>query len=1067
MMGLCAVRAGKGVLRGAVASGLLAVVPAAGAADFTVSGVFRYEDRIFVKDGYTGTAQDLPIRHADVEVVLAQGQGVVLATGSTDADGAYSILVTGQTGQIDLYSRCRSASDNSATYHVTVSANEAGTTIHAITTATEENHNTGQDLDFGTYLIQDGTGTGVAQAFNIFDNGIDCFDYLASASGIGRYPTAGERVRFWWNGTSGPTGSYFTGTYIAITSSGSDTDGWSDTVILHESGHWASYNFGNDDNTGGQHFIGDNVQDPRLSYGEGYATFFCGQVREFRAPRLNPLGNPVDATVSIYADLSFPPALPSPGGLGFAYDFETGLFNTGSPIGQVGTANETNVTSVMWDLVDGTGTPDQSPGVDDEPGDETGTLSWDVIENYMTTIGGTAEWITIEDFYQGWFIRHGAGFMQAAMESAYVGLGKMPFALDAYESDDTPPTATVVAPATYALSGGIAVNEVDLGGEDRVEITNGTGSTVNLAGWRLLATWNGGSTTYTFPGANSTIDPGGHLVVHENGTSANNGPGHLFTVVNWNWANGGPGAVTLENSLMSPVDFVRWGGSSTPVPFGTIFTGSVGSPPAGLNLARDGNGTDTNAASDFTHQTSTLAGPNFPAAVQKHTIYPEADGDLVVLQSAAAGSLFVVRAESPHSAGRLEIDVLDTNGMFLATKEPTAGTTFTEVPFLASGESVTFRVRNDAPYTRFAQADLLVFKRPVSQGLGPPVGLSASAENETDVGDAVHLSWLNGAVYDSVRVYRNAAVIAALAGGAGTYTDFADRGPYTYAVSGVTGVDATAQATAPAFAGVLDCHWDEGLESGVDAFDLDNPWTRTSSLSASGSWSLTDSPSGKYAANLNAAAVQLVPVVLTAYPTLEFDHICITEATYDFGILEISPDFGKSWTQLAVYDEDDHPEWNDHLADPGDWVHETLDLNAFAGKKVIIRFRLATDGFIEEDGWYVDNIQLSTGACETVTGVEETGPRPVPLLIVSGANPFRSQLRMTLNAVPGTEAQVQVFDIQGRLVRSLFSGTVSGTESALAWDGRDGTGQTAAAGFYLVRAATPHRQAVSRVVKLH
>ena len=99
--------------------------------------------------------------------------------------------------------------------------------------------------------------------------------------------------------------------------------------------------------------------------------------------------------------------------LEFGYDFETGIYTNGNPIGQVGTANETNVTSAMWDMVDGASTPDETPGVDDEPMDETGSLSWDVVENYMTTVGQPANPITVEDFYQGWFIRHGASFMQA------------------------------------------------------------------------------------------------------------------------------------------------------------------------------------------------------------------------------------------------------------------------------------------------------------------------------------------------------------------------------------------------------------------------------------------------------------------------------------------------------------------------------------------------------------------------------------------------------------------------------------------------------------------------------
>jgi hypothetical protein len=331
----------------------------------------------------------------------------------------------------------------------------------------------------------------------------------------------------------------------------------------------------------------------------------------------------------------------------------------------------------------------------------------------------------------------------------------------------------------------------------------------------------------------------------------------------------------------------------------------------------------------------------------------------------------------------------------------------------------------------------------------------------------VELLWLNGGAYDSVRVYRDAGLVATLDGGAGTYTDAVDRGPHDYAVSGLSGGVETAQATASVFAGLLDCHWDEDLETSADAFDLEGSWNRTSTLAAAGAWSLTDSPAGSYLANRNTAATQTVPVELVAYPTLSFDHICITEDGYDFGIVEISADFGKSWDELARYDEGAHAEWADHSADPGDWVHEALDLNAYVGMKVIIRFRVVTDGFVQEDGWYVDDIQLSTGACETVTGITGPGPEPAALLAVTGANPFRTRLRLAVNAEPGTRASVQVFDAQGRLVRTVFQGLVSTAKSTVTWDGRDETGRPAAAGFYLVRAATPRRTAVARIVKLH
>ena len=1059
-----------------VGMGTLGGAALVSAGDFQVQGRFLYEDRIWDQFGYTGTVQNLPIRYADIEVVRDLGGGQIVATGSTDADGNYDILVTGLSGTVDIYVRCLSATDNATNYHIKVvdtfvrsggTVNLGGSTIHAIITGTVAHDTNTSPLIMGDYLIQDTSGSGVAQAFNILDNGVDCFDYLNSSSGINRFPTAGEFVVFGWDGTTGSGGSNYFWQGIFIAATPTDTDGWSDAVILHEAGHWSSDMFGRDDNPGGSHFIGDNFQDPRLSYGEGYATFFCAQVREFRAPRLNLVSQPVDDHVSIYADLSIPPTVGTPGGLEFAYDFETGLFQTGTAIGQIGSASETNVTSAMWDLVDGTSTPDESPGSDDEPGDETGSLSWNVIQNHMTGQGGPDNWITVEDFYQGWFITHGAGFMQTEIDSAFIGLAGMQFFADGFEPDGTLGEARLVAPLSYSAlgPGRVVINEIDLGSEDKVEFANAGTTAVDMTGWVLKSYRNGFATvTYTFPFF--ILHPGCHVVVHEGGSAANNGPVHLFGAPNFVWFNGGDGACTIDDDLAAAQDFVRWAGNTTPIPPGTAFTGSLASAPGGKNLGRDKDATDTDDASDFSNMDASMGTPNF-SVVSTQTIFPENDVDLVRLD-AMNGDLLVVQAQSPHSAGEPQLDLLDSFGGLLGSSSAANGiSSQAELQFLSASDTTYYiRVKHIGPYTEFAPLSILIYKRPVAAVLSPPVALVADPENTTDTGDMVHMTWLNGGIYDQVKVYRDAVLIATLAGTATNHTDSVNRGAYEYAVEGLIGAQTTPQATATAFAGLLVCYFADGLESGTAGFTLESPWDRVSTIAESGTWSLHDSPAGDYGNNLNRRATVTEPVDLGTFPNLEFDHICITEATFDFGIVEISTDFGNSWTELARYDMDDHPGWNDGVANAGDWVHETFYLGDYIGEKVQVRFRLFTDAFVTEDGWYLDNIKISENTCETVTAVPDGDGSIQGMLTLAGANPFRSRLPFFLQAAPGTEARVQIFDTQGRLVRTLFTGLVTDGSVRLVWDGRDQVGRRSSAGFYLLRAVNQGKQAVQRLVKL-
>src|SRR6185503_4705999 len=62
-------------------------------ATFTASGRFLYADKLWDKDGYTGQEQNLPVRHARVEIVDIPTLQVIGA-GATDANGNYSIVVT-------------------------------------------------------------------------------------------------------------------------------------------------------------------------------------------------------------------------------------------------------------------------------------------------------------------------------------------------------------------------------------------------------------------------------------------------------------------------------------------------------------------------------------------------------------------------------------------------------------------------------------------------------------------------------------------------------------------------------------------------------------------------------------------------------------------------------------------------------------------------------------------------------------------------------------------------------------------------------------------------------------
>jgi hypothetical protein len=1078
---------------------------------FTVSGRFLYEDRLFNGNGYSGAVQNLPIRHVKVEVVDAITQ-LPLATGVTGADGTYAIPVTGQLAPVSLFVRAIT-DGRPAGYEIRVVDNfvripqvglELTTSqLYAITTATTLAHPPANDLVVGDYLIQDPDGTGVAQAFHIFDCAVDFFDWMAQPGVHGALPSASEFIVYAWKATGTPGnpppafGSNYSqqGIFIGADPSAPDTDGWSDTVILHETGHWYDDLFSRSDNGGGAHFIGDNDAEIKLAYGEGAATFHCAKVREWRATNhLNLLGQPVDNLVSLYADLTIPPPVGTPGGLSFSYDFETGNFaDTNAPIGQRGSANETNVTSALWDMVDGPSSPDATPGVDDESFETSDTQAYGIEHEWLRNLG-PGNIVTVEDYYQGWFGRNGANFQKAGMDEIFVTRALMPFYPDALEPDNTLANARPITPLAYATSptGKVVINEIELGAADAVELMNTSDVAVDITGWQLEVFANGTTQDptriYTFPPF--TLQAGEAVAVHEGDDQTFNGQYHLYAgdrqTFNASWNPGLDGAVLLRNVAQTPIDFVRWRDANgldngTPTPAGLSWNGLLDSPTAPNGLARDIGGTDSDQSSDWHAAGTTLGCQNHPAP-QAHTIFDVGDLDLVSFTT-VQGQRYGFEARCEFSASDAKLEVLSPNGSVIASNDNSdVSVRDARVDFLAPTTGTYYvRASHVGTDTDWAEFNLLGFARPGGSSACPaPGGLTATADHASDTQDHVQLEWSNGAAYDSVHVYRNGTIVAAVPGYVTSYQFYENRGVYRYGVSGESSCGETAIATDDEFAGTVTCETNDGFEDGSASLWLKESlgWGVTP-LAKTGSWAFTDSPVGLYkgcptgasGCKNNAIAVFAVPtdIYMPFGPKLEWDQICITEhcspEACDRCLVEISADGGATWDVLAVYDEASDPAWSDRVANPEDWRHASLDISAYKAKRILIRFRLESDANLEFDGWYVDNVSIQ--GC-TPVGVEP-GVAAVTYAAPAAPNPLVRGGHATFDYALGAQdagsaVSYELHNVAGRLVRVLEQGVKAAGPHRATWNGTDSRGVPVPPGVYYAKFRVGEFSKTTRVV---
>ncbi len=166
-----------------------------------------------------------------------------------------------------------------------------------------------------------------------------------------------------------------------------------------------------------------------------------------------------------------------------------------------------------------------------------------------------------------------------------------------------------------------------------------------------------------------------------------------------------------------------------------------------------------------------------------------------------------------------------------------------------------------------------------------------------------------------------------------------------------------------------------------DNFDMSTAqWAMTGTWGSTGaqyhspSSSLTDSPSGSYLDETQTSATTVAPITLPGGGELTFWHKYDIENNWDYGYVRVSTD-GASWSTLATY-----------TGTSTTWSKQTVDLGAFSGQNIYLRFELETDYSVTRDGWYVDDV-IITGS-GSLNGLPPAPALISPLVIAAvGATP--------------------------------------------------------------------------------
>jgi flagellar hook assembly protein FlgD len=82
-------------------------------------------------------------------------------------------------------------------------------------------------------------------------------------------------------------------------------------------------------------------------------------------------------------------------------------------------------------------------------------------------------------------------------------------------------------------------------------------------------------------------------------------------------------------------------------------------------------------------------------------------------------------------------------------------------------------------------------------------------------------------------------------------------------------------------------------------------------------------------------------------------------------------------------------------------------------------------------------------------------------------NPTTGATTITLALPARARTRVVAYDMNGRLVRTLFSGTMEAGVRPISWDGRSERGEKAPGGIYFIRLESANRISVKKLVILN
>ncbi|HPS40077.1 MAG TPA: FlgD immunoglobulin-like domain containing protein [Candidatus Cloacimonadota bacterium] len=195
-------------------------------------------------------------------------------------------------------------------------------------------------------------------------------------------------------------------------------------------------------------------------------------------------------------------------------------------------------------------------------------------------------------------------------------------------------------------------------------------------------------------------------------------------------------------------------------------------------------------------------------------------------------------------------------------------------------------------------------------------------------------------------------------------------------------------------------------------------------------------------------------------------------------MISVSPDNGNSWSEPISLNRVETPEMAGMMplwVYAADQVIYTGEVDGHATGKLGLMFFNDCDwiAVVLPPQIYLSNLggQVMFAELQITFPLPSAGEDPVdvpmpPCLSRNYPNPFRESTTLHLNLPRSEPISLNIYNLRGQLVKTLYHGYAAKGETQFEWDGTDGNGASVASGIYFVRLQRAGRSETMKLMRV-